>query len=168
MLPSWARVAVPGDSPSRWIACGRCLSGGRTGAASNMHRVGVFAAGARFPHSGPRMDLDGWPLIMGDDPGVPDRVRAMTNRRFKKLQTEGDSACAIHALVGSDASGVLRHADARRFLRRTLGETADEVRRRCRNFSVLDDWINWAWKMVIKPQAKKTRRSQRRRARHGG
>ena len=33
------------------------------------------------------MDRDGWPLIMGDDPGVPERVRAMANRRFRKLQT---------------------------------------------------------------------------------
>ena len=123
--------------------------------ASNMPRVGAFAAKARTLHSGTRMDRDGWPLVMGDNPGVPDRVRAMTNRRFRKLQTEGDTACAIHALVGCDVSGVLRHPDARRFLRDTLGETAEEVRRKCRNFSVLDDWINWAWKMVIKPQAQK-------------
>ena len=101
------------------------------------------------------MDRDGLPLIMGDDPGVPERVRAMANRRFRKLQTEGDTACAIHALVGSDHSGVLRHADARGFLRRALGETAAQVRGRCLNFPVLDYLMNWAWKQVIKPQAEK-------------
>ena len=93
-----------------------------------MPRVGAVAAGARFPPSGTRMDRDGCPLIMGDDPGVPERLRAMVNRRFRKLETDGDGACAIHALAGSDHSGVLRHADARGFLRRTLGETAEEVR----------------------------------------
>ena len=80
-----------------------------------MPRVGAVAAGARFPPSGARMDRDGLPLIMGDDLGVPERMRAMANRWFGKFQTDGDSACAIHALVGSDHTGVLRHADARSF-----------------------------------------------------
>ena len=79
----------------------------------------------------------------------------MGNRRFAKLETDGDGACAIHALAGSDHSGVLRHSDARGFLRRTLGETAEEVRRKCVNASALDDVMNWAWKQVTKPQAQK-------------
>ena len=62
-------------------------------------------------------------------------------------------ACDIQALVGSDRPGGLRHADARGFLRRTLGETAEEVRRNCRDASALDDVMYWAWKQVIKPQA---------------
>ena len=41
------------------------------------------------------------------------------------------------------------------FLRRTLGETAEEVRRKCRNATALDEAMNWAWKQVIKPQAQK-------------
>ena len=79
----------------------------------------------------------------------------MVNRRFSKVETDGDGACGIHALAGSDHSGVLRHADARGFLRRSLGETAEDVRRKCVNASALDDLMNWAWKQVIKPQAQK-------------
>ena len=42
----------------------------------------------RMDSSGTRMGRDGWPLIMGDDPGVPGRVRAMTNRRFKSCRLQ--------------------------------------------------------------------------------
>ena len=56
---------------------------------------------------------------------------------------------------GSDGPGGLRQADARGFLRQTLGETAGDVLRQCRNVTALDDVMNWAWKQVIKPQAEK-------------
>eukprot|EP00959_Pyramimonas_sp_CCMP1952_P236778 4948378-Pyramimonas_sp.AAC.1 len=62
-------------------------------------------------------------------------------------------ACGINALFGTASPDGLRHADARGFLRRTLGETAEEVRRNCRNARALDELMNSAWKHVIKPQA---------------
>ena len=71
------------------------------------------------------------------------------------MRTNGDGARGIRALFGSDRPGGLRRADARGFSRRTLGETAEEVRRKCVNVSALDDLMNWAWKQVIKPQAQK-------------
>ena len=71
------------------------------------------------------MDRDGCLLIIGDDPGVPERLRAMVNRRFRKVETNGDGACAIHALAGIDHSGVPRHADA------SCDERSASLQRRC-------------------------------------
>ena len=101
------------------------------------------------------MDGEGCPLAMGDGQGVPAEVGALVNRRYRKMLTNSDGACGIHALFGSDGPGGLTHADARGFLRQTLGETAGDVLRQCRNVTALDDVMNWAWKQVIKPQAQK-------------
>mgnify|MGYP001292936738 CR=1 FL=1 len=120
-----------------------------------MPRVAAFAAEARFRHSGASMDGDGCPLAMGDGQGVPAEVGALVNRRYRKMLTNSDGACGIHAFFGSDGPGGLTHADARGFLRQTLGETAGDVLRQCRNVTALDDVMNWAWKQVIKPQAQK-------------
>ena len=64
-----------------------------------MPRVAAFAAEARFPHSGASMDGDGCPLAMGDGQGVPAEVGALVNRRYRKMLTNSDGACGIHALA---------------------------------------------------------------------
>ena len=115
----------------------------RKGSAGNMPRNGV------------RLDTDGRPLIVGNGPGVPEKVQAIVKRRYREIPTHDDGACGIHALVGKGRSGRLRHPDPRGFLRRTLGEAAGEVRLNCRNPKALDDAMNYAWKQVIKPQAQK-------------
>ena len=117
----------------------------------------ALAAEAKFPRGSARMDRDGCPLVMGDGPGVPQRAGALANRLHRNLPTHGNSARGIHAFFGSDRPGGLRHADPRRFLRRTLGETAGEASRNCRNATALDDPTIWAWKQVIKPQAQNAR-----------
>ena len=106
-----------------------------------------------MPRNGVRLDTDGRPLIVGNGLGVPEKVQAIVNRRYREIPTQNDGACGIHALVGKNCSGRLRHPDPRGFLRRTLGEAAGEVRLNCRNPKALDDAMNWAWKQVIKPQA---------------
>eukprot|EP00959_Pyramimonas_sp_CCMP1952_P456651 9473522-Pyramimonas_sp.AAC.1 len=55
-------------------------------------------------------------------------------------------ACGINAPFGSASPNGLRHADGRGFLRWTLGETADQVRRNSRNSPALDELMNSAWK----------------------
>eukprot|EP00959_Pyramimonas_sp_CCMP1952_P033801 709563-Pyramimonas_sp.AAC.1 len=91
---------------------------------------------------------------MGDGPCCSEKVRALVNRRYRKMPTSGlGGACGINALFGTAGPDGLRRGDARGFLRRTLGETAEEVRRNCRNAPALDDLMNSAWKHVIKPQA---------------
>ena len=133
----------PGRAPWERYAAGASRGGKKVAPAASSN-----ASAGELLHG------DGCPLIVGDEQWVSQEVRALTNRRYRRLPTSGQGgACGINALFGTAGPDGLRHADARGFLRRTLGETAEEVRRNCRNFEALEDVVNSAWKHVIKPQA---------------
>ena len=100
------------------------LTAGFSAGAVTADRKGTVG---NMPRNGVRLDYDGRPLIVGNGPGLPEKVEAMVNRRNREIPTHDDGACGIHALVGQGRSGRLRHPDPRGFLRRTLGEAAGEV-----------------------------------------
>ena len=73
------------------------------------------------------LERESYPLVLGDGPGVPGKVAAMVNHLFRRIRTNGDGACGIHAFFGSDSHRGLYKADARMFLRQALGNTAEDV-----------------------------------------
>ena len=101
------------------------------------------------------LERESYPLVLGDGPGVPGKVAAMVNHLFRQIRTNGDGACGIHALFGSDSHRGLYKADARIFLRQALGSTAEDVRRNAgnRRGGVLCRLMNRLWYDVMKPQA---------------
>ena len=72
---------------------------------------------------------EGYPLVLGDGPGIPGKVAAMVNHSFRQIRTNDDGACGIHALFGTASHRGFYKADARIFLRQSLGPTAGDVRR---------------------------------------
>ena len=136
------RFAQPLDSC--WALTAAILSG----TIANMLRRGAAAWQAN-------LGLEGHPLIMGDSPGIPGKVRAMANERFRPIRTNGDGACGIHALFGTESHRGLHQADARMFLRQSLGYNAGDVRRNAGSFrgGVLCRLMNRLWYDVMKPQA---------------
>ena len=98
---------------------------------------------------------EGYPLVLGDGPGIPGKVAAMVNHSFRQIWTNDDGACGIHALFGTVSHRGLYKADARDLLRQSLGPTAGDVRRNAgsRRDGVLCRLMNRLWYDVMKPQA---------------
>ena len=99
--------------------------------------------------------LESYPLIVADGSGVPGKIGAMVNKMFTPIRTNGDGACGIHAFFGSDSHRGLYQADARIFLRQSLGCSARDVRRNAGSLrgGVLCRLMNRLWYDVMKPQA---------------
>ena len=76
-LPARSRAGLESPllaiRPAAGFAAG-ASSGSRTGATVNMLRARVPGPEPGFPPSGARMDCGGCPVIIGDDPGVPEKV----------------------------------------------------------------------------------------------
>ena len=93
-------------------------------------------------------------FIVSQDNGVPECLRNWGGKFYKRIQTNGDGACGIHAAFGELFRSELRHSNARGFLASTLGCTSDDVRRNCRNSQTLHDVMEWVWVRIVKPQAR--------------
>ena len=101
------------------------------------------------------LERETYPLVLGDGLGVPGKVAVMANHSFRRIRTNDDGACGIHALFGTASHRGLHKADARFFLRQSLGNTAEDVRRNATNRrgGILCRLMNRLWYDVMKPQA---------------
>ena len=86
--------------------------------------------------------------------GVCPRVAMLHDRRHRKIDTEGDGACAIHSVFGAptaDKAKRLFVADARERAAKTLGATALEFRDRLRAPHLYDSTCAALWRDLLLP-----------------
>ena len=84
---------------------------------------------------------------------APSVVTNLHDRKCEVNKTDGDGACAIHAVFGEKHGGDIHKKNARQFLRDTLGPTVAEFTRRLADNRILTELQQALWLELVKPCA---------------
>ena len=90
-------------------------------------------------------------MLQVKTPDAPVVVRELHSLRCEVSTTDGDGVCAIHTVLGEKHRGVFHKKSARKFLRDTLGPTADDFTRRLADGRILTELQHVLWQELLKP-----------------
>ena len=139
------------------IACPPSPVGSKVGYVSKLLRVAttsLFCSTALGCGRKP-VEVVSMPILQVTHHDAPAAVRSLHQRRCVFNHTMGDGACAIHSVFGEAHDGGFKRANARQFLRNTLGETADVFTARVGDVAIVSELVDVLWQELIQPCAAK-------------